>query len=169
MEIHMKKAAGGDAEAFIWLMEENKHMLYKIARGYLRREEDIADAMQETMLAAFEHIGEVKKAAYFRTWLTRILINKCMDILRKEKRFTDLREFPEQTYTNKEFHHLEFCQTLDMLPEESRIIFLLYYGERFTTREIADTLEINENTVKARLRRGRKYLAKKLGYKSGEV
>lgn len=91
------------------------------------------------------------------------------DILRKEKRFTDLREFPEQTYTNKEFHHLEFCQTLDMLPEESRIIFLLYYGERFTTREIADTLEINENTVKARLRRGRKYLAKKLGYKSGEV
>ena len=92
-----------------------------------------------------------------------------MDILRKEKRFTDLRGFPEQTYTNKEFHHLEFCQTLDMLPEESRIIFLLYYGERFTTREIADTLEINENTVKARLRRGRKYLAKKLGYKSGEV
>ena len=129
----------GDAEAFIWLMEENKHMLYKIAKGY------------------------------FRTWLTRILINKCMDILRKEKRFTDLREFPEQTYTNKEFQHLEFCQTLDMLPEESRIIFLLYYGERFTTREIADTLEINENTVKARLRRGRKYLAKKLGYKSGEV
>lgn len=129
----------GDAEAFIWLMEENKHMLYKIAKGY------------------------------FRTWLTRILINKCMDILRKEKRFTDLRVFPEQTYTNKEFHHLEFCQTLDMLPEESRIIFLLYYGERFTTREIADTLEINENTVKARLRRGRKYLAKKLGYKSGEV
>ena len=45
MEIHMKKAAGGDAEAFIWLMEENKHMLYKIAKGYLRREEDIADAM----------------------------------------------------------------------------------------------------------------------------
>lgn len=129
----------GDAEAFIWLMEENKHMLYKIAKGY------------------------------FRTWLTRILINKCMDILRKEKRFTNLREFPEQTYTNKEFQHLEFCQTLDMLPEESRIIFLLYYGERFTTREIADTLEINENTVKARLRRGRKYLAKKLGYKSGEV
>lgn len=169
MEIYMKKAAGGDVEAFIWLMEENKHMLYKIAKGYLRREEDIADAMQETMLAAFEHIGEVKKAAYFRTWLTRILINKCMDILRKEKRFTDLREFPEQTYTNKEFQHLEFCQTLDMLPEESRIIFLLYYGERFTTREIADTLEINENTVKARLRRGRKYLAKKLGYKSGEV
>lgn len=96
MEIHMKKAAGGDAEAFIWLMEENKHMLYKIAKGYLRREEDIADAMQETMLAAFEHIGEVKKASYFRTWLTRILINKCMDTLQKEKRFTDLREFPEK-------------------------------------------------------------------------
>lgn len=41
MERHMEKAAGGDAEAFIWLMEENKHMLYKIAKGYLRREEDI--------------------------------------------------------------------------------------------------------------------------------
>ena len=83
MEIHVKKAVLGDAEAFIWLMEENKHMLYKIAKGYLQREEDIADAIQETMLAAFEHIGEVKKASYFRTWLIRILINKCMDILRK--------------------------------------------------------------------------------------
>lgn len=45
-----------------------------------------------------------------------------------------------------------------MLPKESRIIFLLYYGERFTTREIAEVMEINENTVKARLRRGRKLL-----------
>lgn len=168
MEIHVKKAVLGDAEAFIWLMEENKHMLYKIAKGYLQREEDIADAIQETMLAAVEHIGEVKKASYFRTWLIRILINKCMDILRKEKRFSGFKEVPEQTYTNKELHYLEFCQILDMLPKESRIIFLLYYGERFTTREIAEVMEINENTVKARLRRGRKLLAQKL-YKSREV
>lgn len=81
-----------------------------------------------------------------------------MDILRKEKRFSGFKEVPEQTYTNKELHYLEFCQILDMLPKESRIIFLLYYGERFTTREIAEVMEINENTVKARLRRGRKLL-----------
>lgn len=61
-----EKSCRRRCRSLYWLMEENKHMLYKIAKGYLR------------------------------TWLTRILINKCMDTLQKEKRFTDLREFPEE-------------------------------------------------------------------------
>lgn len=60
-----------------------------------------------------------------------------------------------QIYFNREQHHLEFMQLLDLLPEHSRMIFLLHYGEGFGTKEVAELLGINENTVKTRLRRGR--------------
>lgn len=159
MNLLVKQAIHGDAEAFIELMEANKHMLYKVARGYLKSEEDIADVLQETMLAAFEHIRDLQKPAYFKTWLTRILINKCMDILRESQRMVVTDEVPEQVYFNREQYHLEFMQLLETLPEHSRVIFLLYYGEGFGTKEIAEILEMNENTVKTRLRRGRGYLA----------
>lgn len=159
MTLLVKQAIRGDTEAFIQLMEGNKHMLYKIAKCYLKSEEDIADVMQETMLAAFEHIGELQKPRYFKTWLTRILMNNCFDVLRQGQGTIPLENVPEQAYFNGEKHHLEFLQLLELLPENSRIIFLLYYGEGFNTREIAALLDMNENTVKSKLKRGRRYLA----------
>ncbi|MDO4298471.1 MAG: sigma-70 family RNA polymerase sigma factor [Lachnospiraceae bacterium] len=159
MELLIRRVIRGDTDAFIELMEENKRMLYKVAKGYLRSEEDIADVLQDTVLAAFEHIGELKKPAYFRTWLTRILINRCLDIIRDGQRMAVWDDMPEQIYFNQEMHQLEFMQSLELLPEDSSMIFLLYYGEKFRTKEIAELLNINENTVKTKLRRGRQYLA----------
>ena len=69
----VKQAQRGDADAFVALIEKYKMDLYKVAKACLKNEEDVADVMQETTLSAWEHIGELKKAAYFKTWLTRIL------------------------------------------------------------------------------------------------
>ena len=74
------RAKKGDADAFVKLMEENKMAMYKVAKSYLRNEEDVADAMSETVLAAFEHIKELRRPEYFKTWLIRILINQCNGI-----------------------------------------------------------------------------------------
>ena len=49
-------------------------------------EEDIADAIQDTIETCWKSIGHLAEAEYFRTWMTRILINKCIDIIRKNKR-----------------------------------------------------------------------------------
>ena len=75
----VKRAQGGDADAFVQLMEENRQSMYKVAVCYVNNPEDAADIMQDTMLAAFEKIQDLKEPGYFRTWLTRILINKCKD------------------------------------------------------------------------------------------
>ena len=75
MEKLVKKAKKGDAEAFITLMEQNKQTMKRVAYAYLGNEEDVADALQETILAAFEKLDTLKKPEFFRTWLTRILIN----------------------------------------------------------------------------------------------
>lgn len=89
----VKQAQRGDADAFVALIEKYKMDLYKVAKACLKNEEDVADVMQETTLSAWEHIGELKKAAYFKTWLTRILINNCNNVLRERKRCIATEDF----------------------------------------------------------------------------
>ena len=86
MELLVKKAKRGDAEAFITLIEENKQSMYKVARGFLRDQEDVADAMAETVLNCFEKIGSLKQDSYFKTWMIRILINNCIEPLKEQDR-----------------------------------------------------------------------------------
>ena len=82
----VKRAQRNDMDAFVALMEKHKIGLYKVAKSYLRSEEDVADVMQDTVLSAYEHIRELKNASYFKTWLTRILINHCKNLMRQQKR-----------------------------------------------------------------------------------
>lgn len=67
MEILVKKAIKGDSEAFIHLMELNEVSLYKTAKAILANEEDIGDAIQETILAAYRNLNTLKKPKYFKT------------------------------------------------------------------------------------------------------
>lgn len=60
VEFLVKMAKKGDAESFILLIEQNKQDMYKVARGFLRNEEDVADAMSETVLTCYEKIGTLK-------------------------------------------------------------------------------------------------------------
>lgn len=84
MEELIARARAGDGAAFAQLMEGQKQMLYKVARSYLRSDADAADAMGETVLSCYEKLDTLRQPRYFRTWLTRILIRKCQDILRRQ-------------------------------------------------------------------------------------
>ncbi len=171
MEHLVKAAKKGDAEAFIQLIKINQETLKRIAVAWLKDENDIADAIQDTILDAYEHIGQLKKSEYFKTWLVRILINNCTKLYRDNKNHYGLEVradmYAEDFLTgsdNVEMAHreLEFFELLKALPEDSRVIFQLYFGEQFTTAEIADMLHIKENTVKSRIRRGKIQLRKQL-------
>ena len=153
----IKRAQKHDTDAFIQMIEEYKTALYKVAKTYLKNEEDVADVIQGTILSAYEHIGELKTVSYFKTWLIRILINHCTDVVRQQKRVVSMEQAEEQTGTFLESDY-EFYELIRELPEKDRTIFLLYYGECFNAREIAELLGWNENTVKSRLQRGRKKL-----------
>ena len=154
----VKQAQKGNPSSFVKLIEKNKMAMYKVAKSYLYNEEDVADAMQETILAVYEHIGELKEPKYFKTWMIRILINKCKDILKNQSRYCWLEEGTEPVYEDHFQSDMEFLDMLKVLPENDRMIFLLYYGVQFTVSQIAQTLDINENTVMSRLSRGRKKL-----------
>lgn len=158
----VKRAQRRDMEAFVDLVEKHKTGLYKVAKSYLRSEEDVADVMQETVLSVYEHLQELKNASYFKTWITRILINHCKDLQKQQKRYTVSDQLPDKADVPRDDR--EFYRLIGELNEDYRTIFLLYYGEGFHTREIAQILEVNENTVKSKLRRGREKLKQVLCY-----
>ena len=158
MNTLVKRAQRGDAEAFISLMEECRMSFRRVAYGYLKNDEDVADAIQDTILDAFEHIGSLKKAEYFKTWITRILINNCTRTYRKNKKNAGMVQGVEEGSDDAGNSDVEFREMLLELPEDSRTIFQLYFGEQFTTKEIAEILDMKESTVKSRIHRGKQQL-----------
>ena len=78
-------AKKGDDEAYIRMIERCKQSMYKVARSYLKNEEDIADVLQESILKCYQSLTRLQKPHFFKTWLIRIVINECNDLLRKKK------------------------------------------------------------------------------------
>lgn len=149
------KAKKGDPEAFITIIEENKSDMYKIAVSILHNDADAADAMSETILTCWSEIGKIKKEKYFKTWLTRILINKCNDIIRKNSRTMYVESYDAIEPAGEDVYSSEVNECLDSLSENNRLIMILYYSQGFKVKEIAKMLNMNENTVKTRLSRAR--------------
>ena len=173
----INKALSGDTDAFLELMDINQPAMLRIAHGFFSQEEDIADAIQDTILDAFEHLSSLKEPRYFKTWLIRILINNCNHIYTRNKKYVPIEEntvdFTE-TSQKKVASESEvsahdpdtplyrFHELLSYISEENRLCFQLYYGEELSTREIADILHIKESTIRSRMHREKLKLKTKL-------
>lgn len=155
---NVSKAKAGDKNAFVNLIDENRLNIYRVARGILREEKDIEDAIQNTVIKAFEKINTLKNNDYFKTWIIRILINECNDILRKNKRLVSLEAVAiEENYSDK-YEDMDLTKAIASLNEDLRSITVLYYFDDMSTVEIAKMLEIPEGTVRSRLSRAREKL-----------
>lgn len=157
MEKIINKAIHGDKMAFTQLFAMNEQSMYKTAWVYLQNDVDIADAMQDTILTCYEKLHTLNNAKYFKTWMTRILINKCNDILRK-RTTVNYENFLEEGKMNHQFDRVEWKMLLNCLDEKYRVVLLLYYLEEISVKEIAKTLDMKQGTVLTRLRRGRRIL-----------
>lgn len=155
----IKKAQGGDADAFTDLMDCHMQMMYKTARAILYSDEDVADAVQDTILCCWENLATLRKPSGFRSWLIRILVNKCNDVLRKKQMLVYCSEVPELADPSQEFENVEWKEALKTLDEKYRLVIMLYYVEGFKTREISQILELPEATIRTRLSRARKKVA----------
>ena len=163
MKSLVKRAQRGDDQAFVELIEENKQAMYKVAVGILKNDFDAADAIQQSILTCYEKLKELKKAQYFKTWLLRILINNCNQMLREQKKVVGIEDYygaedtkgkiaaPPGAATINE----DFLELLDQMEQQYRVVLILYYVEEMSIREISQILQMNENTVKTRLSRGR--------------
>lgn len=166
---NIQKARNGDADAFIALMQSHMQSMYKIARSILKSDEDVADAIQETILSCWEKLDHLKENRYFKTWMIRILINKCNNIWNEKNRYMFGEDLPESPVYDVNFDNAEWNIVMNSLDERYRLIMILYYVEGFKTSEISRMLNIPESTVRTRLARGRNHLAKLYGIEERSV
>ena len=146
-----------DPEACTELMKLHMTDMYRVALAILMNDEDVSDAIQDTILACWEKIHTLKHRTYFRTWMTRILINKSYDIRGKQKMMVDIEECKELAI--EEQSNLELLEALSMLDEKYRVPITLFYCEGYRTPEIAEVMGISESTVRTRMQRAREQLA----------
>ena len=165
MELMVKKAQKGDKEAFIKVINQYTQDMYKVAKAILNSEEDIGDAIQDTILSAYKNICILKETSYFKTWIMKILINKCNDIINKNKKIVYVEDYYDDSnninlsnYDTTIEENIIFSETLSNLSEVYRIVVILYYVDGFNTREISEILNEKEGTIKSRLSRARKQL-----------
>lgn len=154
----INKAKKHNKEAFAELMRQHKMSMYKVAKAILGNEEDIADAMQDTILDCWEKIHTLRKPEYFKTWMTRILINNCKAIYNRNAKWVLNDEIPESGAEDTEYANIEWLDMMNCLNEKQRVVVELYYVERFKVREIAEILHIGQSAVKGRLQSARKNL-----------
>ncbi|GAA0673430.1 MULTISPECIES: sigma-70 family RNA polymerase sigma factor [Clostridium] len=168
MEILIYKAQRGNREAFIKAINSCTKQLYKIGKSMRLNDEDIGDAMQETILTAYKKINTLKEPKFFKTWLVRIFINKCNSILNSNKKIVLLDDFKAVEEVCEVSSNEDLQDAIDQLKEDYKNVINLYYIMGYSIREISYILEEKEGTVKSKLSRARSELRKV--YKSkGEV
>mgnify|MGYP002626902032 CR=1 FL=1 len=132
--------------------------MYHVAKTLLRSDADCADAIGEAIVKAFARLDSLRDDRHAKTWLTRIVINECYNVLRKQSRIVSLEEYPPEDRPDDGRQYTELYDALGRLPEQMRLCVTLYYLEGYSVRETAALLETSENVVKKRLARARQLL-----------
>ena len=161
----IKESMKGNKESFGILIKNNKEYLYKMAFLYVKDEQDALEVIHETVYRAFLNIEKLKKAKFFNTWITRILINVSIDFLKKKGKNEML---DESTPIRKERceisteEKLDLYNAIDLLNDNYKTVIIMMYFNDMKIKDISNVMEIPENTVKTYLRRAKQALGEVL-------
>ncbi|TDT62783.1 RNA polymerase sigma factor [Fonticella tunisiensis] len=158
------KIQQGDKNAFAKLYDEYSESALRTAMAITKDKMYAADAVQETFIRVYKNIGEFDINRTFEPWFYRILINECNRILSRNSKTIPMDDFiesglpgcDEDRYRFEEYESL--YKAIEKLDDINRIPIVLKYLKGFSEGEIAQILEINLNTVKSRLFKGRQKL-----------
>jgi RNA polymerase sigma-70 factor, ECF subfamily len=139
-----------DVGAFKLIFQEYEQSLLRSAFRIIGNRQDAEDAVQTTFLKLYRGIGKFRFQSKFSTYLFRILLNTCFDIL-KQKHRTDM-ELLEETapvHRPKPGLKVQLEEAIGTLPQKMRTCFVLFAIEGFSHKEISEMMEIRVGTVKA--------------------
>ena len=177
----VRKCLAGDQFAFNYLYETTYRDKYYIAMKYLDSQADIDEVLQESYAKAYQKLSTLDDPEKFGSWLGMIVANTAKNVLAKNKPLlfsqldnedddgsnivfdvpdTDISRQPELSYTDEERTRI-IRDMIGSLNDEQRMCIMMFYIEGLSIREIAESLDINENTVKSRLNYGRKNIKSK--------
>jgi RNA polymerase sigma-70 factor (ECF subfamily) len=173
------RAQRGDGEAYEALVKRHQQRVFSVVRGILRRSEEVEDVAQQVFVKAYFSLRRFDQRAAFGTWLYKIAVNECWDLLRRRKARpllydADLSEEQsrqvegavesasaargEDVARRLELRE-QVSQLLGRLEKRDQVMLMLKEVEGFSVEEIGEILRLNVNTVKVRLFRARARLA----------
>jgi len=172
-------SVSGDIEAFETLIQSHQKRVYNIALRMTGNPEDAQELAQDAIVRAFTSIGKFRGDSSFSTWLYRITINVCTDFLRKRRKTTviSMEQGPVSNENNQGIQIEEEApgpdelaekkqlkelvrEAIDLLSDEHKQVLILRDIMDMSYKEIANTLNVNEGTIKSRLNRARAGLKK---------
>lgn len=180
----VRRARGGEYEAFEALVHRFQQRIHALAWRILGQQQDAEDVVQQTFLSALEHLDAFREEATVATWLLRIATNHALKMLRKRRGLPTLplestdvgdsyaalphpqviarwRDTPEQLVLRKEVRQL-LDQAMTELDDKYRLVFVLRDVEGLSIKETAEALGLSDATVKIRLLRARLHLRERL-------
>ncbi len=153
-------------ETLIEYLKNNRDKLYRVAFSYSKNEEAALDIVQEAILKALKNITKLKEVEYVKTWFYRILINECLQYIKKNKRMItcQLQEIEGQIEWNDDisFEGIDVYKHIQDLNEKLKTVIILRFFEDMKIEEIALVTKTNVNTVKSRLYKGLEKLKKSI-------
>ncbi|MEO7058493.1 MAG: RNA polymerase sigma factor SigM [Lapillicoccus sp.] len=162
----MSAHCAGDPGAFGELFRRHKDRMWSVAMRTCHDRELASDAVQDAFIAAFRRADSYRGDAAVTTWLHRIVVNACLDRLRRQKPTSQL---PEYELADRHDEHastevaIDIRQALAQLPEGQRMALVLVDMQGLSVAEAAEILEVAEGTIKSRCARGRGAMAVLLG------
>jgi RNA polymerase sigma-70 factor (ECF subfamily) len=171
----LRAAAQGDDGAFGTLMARHEDRIFSLALRMTGNRPDALDATQDTFLAAFRQADRFRGESAFSTWLYRIGINACKDLLRKKGRLPQATEVddlerastPARSRTDDVDLRLDISDALARLSEDYRQAVVMHDIGGIPYEDIAASTGVAVGTVKSRISRGRRQLADLLEHTGG--
>ena len=167
----VRRCLEGDRSAFGVLFERHERRVYNLALRMTGREEDARDATQDAFLTALRKLSSFRGEAAFTTWLHRVTVNACYDLLRKRSRAPLLDRLPDHEpepppapdHADQAGLSLDVQRALLQVPEDYRVAMILHDVQDLPYEQVAAIVGVPVGTVKSRLHRGRVALARALG------
>ncbi len=153
------------------LMDTYGDMVKKIAYTYVKDMNLAEDIAQDVFVNCYNHLELFKENSSHKTWLYRIAVNRCKDVLKSNayKRFLPFNKISARSYEKtpevkviEDSTNKGVTNALMSLPPKYREVLFLFYYEELKIKEISDIINLNESTIKTRLRRGKLLLKKEL-------
>lgn len=176
----VRRYLSGDAGAFGTLVERHERRMYNLALRMTGREEDARDATQDAFLTALRKLSSFRGEAAFTTWMHRVTVNACYDLLRKRQRAPLLDRAPEDDrraglepppapdHAATSDLSIDVQRALLEVPEDFRAVMILHDVQDLPYEQVAAIVGVPVGTVKSRLHRGRVALARAMGITPSE-
>lgn len=164
----IKRAKKGELSAFEELVKKYHKMIFAHTMKMLKDLEKAKDATQETFVRAYSNIKKFKSGKPFKPWIYKIATNICYDMFKKESKVSELVYEPvdeSESFLDRLIRKEQISQLLTAvkkLPKKYKSAIEGYYFDHLSYKDLAYEMNIPINTVKTRLRRGKKLLREEL-------